>query len=383
MIAFVYLYIYLVVNTFVASSVKLIQKRLFIITSIIILFFVGLRDVSVGTDTHTYVSFFKNSDFLYDGEKTDVAFEILARSIKFLSNSEYFFLFVTSLFGLFGILFLIYKLSENKMLSLLLYMIIGTSTIFFFYIFSMIRQSCAITLFIFAVYLLFEYRGIRAYSIESKKVAKKKYLYWGLFFYMVSIQIHGSCAFTIPFVIFAYMYDYKSKLSLYWFIIISFIIGSFKIFSISNFMNLIFFYFGGLASRDYSSYGEISFGEIEKVGIVNMYLIPFTLISIFILRCATLKQINIWYVKLFLMSVVLNNLFYDNLMWSRLVFYLSIFAIVAIPNILKGVKKTVKLSFYIVFFTYFCYKTISQFQAQMLPAATGNIIVPYKSWLNL
>jgi hypothetical protein len=385
MFPFIFLYTITGLNYIRSTLVKRnTHVRLYIVTCILILFFVGLRDVSVGTDTKLYVEFFNSKSLMYNGEKTDFAFEMITRIIKFIFNDQFFFLFVTSLLGLGGIYFLIYKFSENKMLSLLFYLIIGTSTIFFFYIFAAIRQSCSLTLFIISLYYLFEKPNKKSKVIQQTKAhSNVKDLCIAFVLYVIAVLIHGSCLFTFPFVLLAYWRDLETKKLMYGIVGFSFVIGSLSLFSISDSINVTLSYLGLLISRDYSSYGEITFGEIEKAGIINMYLIPFTFIAIFLIKFSTISNLNKWYVKLFLLSVVLNNLFYDNLMWSRFVYYLSIFSIIAIPNLARLFKKPIRIPFYLVVFAYFIYKTISQFQYQLLPAATGNIIVPYKSWLNL
>ena len=344
------------------------QTLLFYLVSLVVWLFIALRDVSVGTDTQTYVSFFHHPNFYYNGEETDIMFEVLGRVLYLFGESTEYFIFASATITFFGIFYLIQKLSANKTLSLVLFSIIGTSSIFFFLYLSMIRQACALTVFFMAVYLFF--------------TNSKKYWIHSILLYFIAVLIHGSVLVSLPILFLTRIIKMDRKPLWIGLIFLTYLFSVNPWFSISEILSFGYSKLSFLSSRDYSHYTEITFGMIEDKGWFNMNLLPFIFVGVAIITFATKEELNQWYVKLFIFSILLNNIFYDNLMWSRLILYFSIFVIIVIPNIMRRQKKWIKTSFYIVIFTYYSYKTGSQLIAQISPFATGNIIVPYTSWIS-
>ena len=79
-------------------SFKKVDFFCFFTVSIIVLLFIATRDVTVGTDTATYVAFFKHPSFLYHEEKTDLFFEYYGRVLRLLiGKSKEGFIFFSSL----------------------------------------------------------------------------------------------------------------------------------------------------------------------------------------------------------------------------------------------------------------------------------------------
>ena len=108
-------------------SFKKVDLFCFFAVSIIVLLFIATRDVTVGTDTATYVAFFKHPSFLYHEEKTDLFFEYYGRVLRLLiGKSQQGFIFISALIAYFGVFFIIWKTSKQKMYSLFLFMIMGT-----------------------------------------------------------------------------------------------------------------------------------------------------------------------------------------------------------------------------------------------------------------
>lgn len=197
----------------------------------------------------------------------------------------------------------------------------------------------------------------------------------------MAIMTHGSILFTIPFVFLLFKYNFSKKI---WIslIIITYISAALSIINVGEILDRAFSLIGGLTSKDYSGYADVTFGQIEQKGFFNMNLLPFFIWGIILCYLSQEKYLNCWFVKYFLLSILLNNIFSDNQMWSRLILPFSLFVIIAVPYLTSKInKKHIIIPFYIVFFAYYIYKTISQLISMSSPFATGNIVVPYEMWL--
>ena len=231
---------------------------------------------------------------------------------------------------------------------------------------SMVRQACALTFFFVSMYYLFEFG-----KSKWKVVAV---------FYIMAILTHGSILFTVPFVFILWKYNPSKNI---WIaaIVATYIISALGIVNIGDILNLVFSYVGDYTSRDYSGYADITFGQIEQKGFFNMNILPFSILGVALCLLSKKENLCCWYVKFFLMSILLNNIFSDNLMWARLILPFSIFVILAVPYLTSSLNKKYIIPFYTVFFGYYIYKTLSQLFFMASPLATGNIVVPYETWL--
>ena len=367
---YIVLYSFLIISHYIfflgkGKNVLLPQRQdnvLFYIYSIIILLFIATRDISVGTDTETYVFFFHDPQFYYNGARTDLFFEFLGRFLILFDKSAEFFIFVTSTICFIGIFYIVGRLSKCKSYSMLLFAIVGSSSIFLFSYLSMIRQGIAITYFLVAVYCFFsEYRT-------------KKKLIVATIFYIAAILTHGSCLFTLPFLALLYYKRITNKKIWVYLLLITYLLAALNISFVSTILDEVFSFLG---DSKYRHYGNIDWGFIENKGWFNMNLLPFIALSLWLLYFSTEELIKEWYVQLFLYSVVLNNIFFDNLMWSRLIMYFTIFIIIVIPNVLNNQNRVVQYLSYNFIYIYYIYKTFSQ----LLTNTSGNIIVPYSGYL--
>jgi hypothetical protein len=382
MLPYIYLYGLLFVFTILSFTVcsnaknkplQLAIKRnnnVFYVCSVLIWLFIATRDVSVGTDTKYYVDFFKHPNFWYLGEPSDFLFEQIGRFLHLFGKSPRYFIFTISTLYLVGLFFLINKLSVNKPLSVFLFCIVGIGSIFFFDYLCIIRQAMALSFYFIAIYLYFER------SDNAKKNTRNKW--WGIILYVCAYLTHGTCLIALPILILVDKVHISNK---GWIvlIILTYIIAALKLFSVGDFLEVVFSFLGD--DGHYAGYADVNFGFIEDKGWFNMFLLPYSIIAILLLIMPKKEEINKWYVQLFFYSAILNNLFSDNLMWSRLIVYFSIFFIIAIPNVLNQQKWHWKVICYSIIFIYFSYKTFSILISDASVYATGNIIIPYKSWL--
>ena len=342
------------------------KKRVGILGLTLVALFIALRSKDVGTDTITYVNFFHDSDFFYNGSKTDLGFEYIGRFLHLFGNSTEYFIFFSSAIMCFGLFFLIYKYSRNVNFALLLFCLVGTSSINLFLYMSMVRQACALTFFFVSMYYLFEFG-----KSKWKVVAV---------FYIMAILTHGSILFTVPFVFILWKYNPSKNI---WIaaIVATYIISALGIVNIGDILNLVFSYVGDYTARDYSGYADITFGQIEQKGFFNMNILPFSICGVTLCLLSKKENLCYWHVKFFLMSILLNNIFSNNLMWARLILPFSIFVILAVPYLTSKLSKKYINPFYMLFFGYYIYKTGSQLFFMLSPLATGNIVVPYETWL--
>lgn len=365
---FIFLYITLfllfVIETHITNNRK--KKKIGILGLIIIFLFIGLRSKDVGTDTKTYLYFFHDANFLYNGEETDLGFEYIGRFLHLFGSSDEYFIFFSSTIMCTGLFFFIYKYARSINFTLLLFCLVGTSSIYLFLYMSMVRQACALTFFFIAMFYLFEYGKSKWRAVVT--------------IYIIAILTHGSILFTVPFVFVLWKFN-PSKNVWIALIIVTYIISALGIVNVGDILNLAFSYVGDYTSRDYSGYADVTFGQIEQKGFFNMNILPFSLWGVALCLLSKKENLCCWYIKFFLMSIPLNNIFSDNLMWSRLILPFSIFVILAVPYLTSNLNKKYMIPFYTVFFGYYIYKTLSQLFFMTSPLATGNIVVPYETWL--
>lgn len=368
MFPFILLYIAIFVLSIVESRQRngIKKKRVGILGLVIVFLFIALRSKEVGTDTITYVDFFHDSHFFYHGAKTDLGFEYIGRFLHLFGSSTEYFIFFSSAIMCFGLFFLIYKYAKNINFALLLFCLVGTSSINLFLYMSMIRQGCALTFFFFSMYFLYEYGKSKRKTIAV--------------LYIMAILTHGSILFTVPFVFVIWKYK-VSKAVWISFIVGTYVIAALGIINTGNLLDLAFSYVGGFTSKDYSSYVDVNFGQIEQRGFFNMNILPFTVFGGILCSLSKEDDLDYWPVKFFLTSILLNNIFSNNLMWARLILPFSLLVIIAIPYMISKIKKKYVMPFYAAFFTYFIYKTATQLIFMSSPFALGNIVVPYKTWL--
>lgn len=369
MTPFIYLYVIILflalIESFQRNSNR--KKRIGLFGFLIIFLFIGLRSETVGTDTMTYVDFFHDSKFYYIGEKTDIGFELIGRFLHLFGSSTEYFIFFSSAIMCYGLFFLIYKYSKNINFALLLFCLVGTSSINLFTYMCIVRQCCALTFLFLSMYYFYEY-------------GKKKIII-SMVFFLLAIMTHGSIIFTVPFVLILWKYDISKKVWIS-FIIVTYLIAASNLINVGDILDTAFSLVGGFTSRDYSGYADVSFGQIEQKGLFNMNLLPFSIWGIILCYLSRQEDLNRWFVKFFLISILLNNIFSDNLMWSRLILPFSLLVIIAVPYMTSKINnKHIIIPFYSVFFAYYIYKTISQLISMSSPFATGNIVVPYEMWL--
>ena len=108
------------------------QKTMFLLGWIALIIFVGLRDVSVGTDTSDYLQSFHHPETGYgkNGD-TDPGFQIYLYLTHYLFfNNGSLFLLASCIIGLGGIGYFIWHNSNQPLMSLMAFVSFSTSSMF-------------------------------------------------------------------------------------------------------------------------------------------------------------------------------------------------------------------------------------------------------------
>lgn len=332
--------------------------------------FVAFRGLEVGADTPAYVEFFNSPHYIYLGDKTDFGFEFIASCLRIFSNNPYYFVFVISAIYMFGVSFLISKLSKDVPLSVLMFCLTGTTGIFLFHYLTIMRQATSLAFFFIAVYLFF----------KDEDEGKSTHIKSSLICYTIAVSIHFSTLFTLPFLYIIRISKIKPSILII-VVLLTYLLGAQQWIDIKGFLDTVFSFLGN--DSHYSSYADVSFGQRDVVGLFNMNILPFSLLAIFMALTIKEETLNIWYVKMFLMAVILNNVFSNNIMWDRLILGFSMFVIVAIPRVIEDMRPKVKWSFLFVFFLYYVYKTMGQLIStyELYKFTKMNLnFIPYHNW---
>jgi len=351
-------------------KVQRIDKRIYVFCGILVTLLLATRTETVGTDTVSYVAFFHDHNFYYHGEPTDFMFEMLSRFFHVFNDSTEWFIFCTGVFSLLGVFYLINKTAEIRSLSLLLFVLAGSTFVYYQMYFNAIRQCCAFTFYFTAICFWFKERRSKNETCIS------------IILMVLAVLTHGSSLFGVPFILFATYKPITNKKVWYAMIIGFYILCALNI---SYVQDVLQYVFGFLGQNKYEGYADVNFGQIEMTGnrFFNMFLLPFTLISCMLVYLKDKDFLSKWWMQLFLWGVAMNNFFSDNLMWGRLLFYLIMFSIIAIPNALKNEKKLIKIPFYILFIAYLIYKNTTALAGSFAHSFENgiNTNVPYHSWL--
>ncbi|TXD97486.1 EpsG family protein [Psychrobacter frigidicola] len=154
---------YLLVLSFVMFWITLEQKVLnrksFWLPLIVLALFAGIRSYYVGTDSPGYVRSFINpldiGEFKFRDD-VEVGYQLLQYSILSLTRNYFWLFFITGLIVVYCYLKMIKKYSVNYLLSVFLFITLGTYIFFF----NGLRQGLAMAIFVLATPYLLEKRII-------------------------------------------------------------------------------------------------------------------------------------------------------------------------------------------------------------------------------
>lgn len=135
---------------FYSSNKRNKQKWLYLFFCGLILFFSFFRDVAKGYDTEGYMQFFQTFRKLPLSECLKWDFEpgyiYINKIIGKITDDSQVFISILSIFTLVPIFFLVWKKSENPILSLLIFVAVGN----LFHSYAALRQWCAVAILVFS-----------------------------------------------------------------------------------------------------------------------------------------------------------------------------------------------------------------------------------------
>ncbi len=265
-------------------------------------YFVGSRDLTIGTDTFNYMSIYKGSSGIFEG-RIEVGFLYLARFLSFL-NLEYHVFFavcflIVSFFMYHTYNKINYSFSDSGFFisSLVFFVFLFSSDWFFVATANGLRQGIALAILYYAISFLID------------KNFKRFFL-----FYFFSGLFHKSVYLTFPFLIPIFFHQVKIKY--YSLAIVFFGVGYF--FSINE---VVVKYFSILAGinlyLDIKYYADDGWGNATWFGFDSAF---------FIYTC-------FWY---FLVLFMVNlNLFYESKK-SNIIFVLKVYCVLSIYYFVFG-----------------------------------------------
>lgn len=364
-ILFVYLLLVLIIDNGKNN------KKIFWSAFSFIFLIIALRSQNVGTDTITYVKCWHHPNFFYSGMPTDKGFEFFLRILHSFGSSTGYFLIVSSLLPMLGVLCLINNYSKYKIDSLFFFSCSGTIFVFMLLYLNAMRQVNAMGLVMIGLYFFYKQdRFCWRYFVLS------------LLCFVLAISIHGSSAIVIPF-LFVNKFLKLSKHIVIIAIVVTYIVGATGVFHLSDMFSLI-----NLGNSDFSKYQgyteTMTFGAAESFGIINMFSLPFSLIMIYITVFQDKAVLENWMYKWLFVGIILLNLLIDNLMWGRLTMYFTILSIVVFPNYLRTIRFKYKNIIYGAVIFFFLRKVVIVIMGAQLHSALFNINteVPYETWLS-
>jgi len=286
------LYLFLVLFLLIGSFLKQ-DKKIFILSFLIMLLIGGLRGISVGTDTINYKD-------LYSGVELkgfEVGYYYLNDYIISHGYNFQIMIFISMLLCLFPVFFVSSKLSSRPLLSVTLYVLLY----FYFNSFNVMRQSIAISLFFLALYF---------YHKNNKSG------------YIISIIVAALFHTTALIVLVIYPF-YKIHIHKFIYIIlilVSFFVGALNIFPLI----LQKFDIGEL----YKVYLEVSLGSATSFSFTRL------LLNMWLLYLIISGNHNDLFLKNFFIGVFLLNIFSFSPVLARISQYFLLAQIIVIPNLM-------------------------------------------------
>lgn len=307
----------------------------------------GLRGLDVGQDTQNYYLMYANADM---SGRIEPLFRILVLSLRWLGLSYNAFLCIVAFLIYFPIYGFIRKWSLNPCLSIVVYM---TFSVFFFQnSFNVLRNAIAASFLLWGIGYL-----------EDGKVKK------AIVPSIIAVGFHYSTLIALPFIILAkYTKQVKGVIPLV-LLGCSVVVGLSSTFYENTFTMLLqqLSLLDGDVSDNYSKYlSDIAETKVNANGII-MLMAPFTMIS---LLSFTSKKISKTFRMVFFYGTFLGNILVSVLYTYRLTLFMTLTALILIPQLCKESHPMVKLITYgvvVVMASYFIYGLINETTTNILP----------------
>lgn len=231
----------------------------------------------------------------------------------------------------------------------------GTASTIYFLYFSMVRQAFATAFFILALISFID---------NNQKINKKVFILSLLMILTHYSSIICLIVFFLP----------KISIKRVWAIVVILLTIALG-YSISRFYNYLMILSTTIGKGFY-------FRALEETQFQIMTVLPMSLIVTTILITANREFYNTLLFKVFFLGVALNNIIGMVSNADRMNLYFLIMGIIVIPQYvkLKDLSWFYKVGIFLICISYFSYKYFKVLN-YMLVEGTGNVIVPYESYL--
>ncbi len=318
---------------FIAGKNKRIVQTVW--CAIVLLWVAANRGCEVGADTQTYILAYQNiasatwENILSRNALADfeIGYVVMCKLCSYISASESFFLFWTSLFSILPVSYFIYKYSKSPTMSFVLYVL----TTHYILVLGVIRQSIAMGIVLLALDIIIE--------------KKKKWILKALILIVLATLSHTSAILGIVFFVptFFEKVDAKHYGGALITILFMMLFGP-------KLVDLILSY-------DPNYYVHVSSG-FDGVG---RLVIPICILTAFILfykkKLYTLDENGKWWEYMMLVALILQVFSYFFVIATREAMIFNFSYLLLIPNSLSGLNKgnrfvwnIIVVSLYVVFF---------------------------------
>lgn len=292
-------------------SVTIQRKKIFLWFSFLCMFMLsGLRDISVGTDTETYITLFNYIDsYNFSSSRYEKGFLYFLKAVHSISKSPSFLFFIVSGICIGTVCLLIYRYSKSPLLSVLLYITLK----YYFFQMTGMRQALAIA-----------FIGLAFLNID--KTQTKWSIIKSILFIIIACSIHSmSIVAVIPFALFIWP-------GVQWKILQS----PTRIFKLTITISLFFFVFYGIAMKlvglilpRYASYfmGTWSHSNYSAALFKMLVQLAFMFVGVLYLKGRELRKTESFFLIMMAFSVVTGTLSMKMTIWGRLTGTFSIYTI--------------------------------------------------------
>lgn len=289
--------------TFIKKNIK----YLLLIWGILVLFLI-VRDPSVGVDTKNYQEIFEYThekgfiELLSIG-RHELGFKYYSKIISMIYNNYSFFLMITSVLSMLGVLFFIKDNSKNYFSSLLIFITFN----FFGYYFGILRQVLAISVLLISI-----------------KYIKERNLWKFVFCVLLASLFHKTSLVFLPLYFIAYIKIDKTKFIVWISAIFIFLI--FKQWILDFIINYIF---------EPSSF-NVKIGEGYKMLI---FLSGLSVLCYFIQdKLVEQDKNNQLFINMVFLATIIQTIATVFSVAYRVTFYYAFAIIILIPNIIELIK---------------------------------------------
>lgn len=347
-------YVILILVMFLVNSERALKKKLdyqnlpILLSMFILIFFAGLRDRFVGTDTNNYVDIFNylkfENDSIFDTESTIEKGYLIIEKIALLLSSNYWSLLtLIAAICVYSNFYIIKKLSKNFFISIFIYLTLTSYLIFF----NGARQGLAVSISVISIQFIIN-RNLTRFVICI----------------LIASLFHRTALILIPFYyILRIQFTYKKAL-------LFLIFGLIAFYLFSNIITL----FDSSIEKRYAAY--------ENRGAQGGQLLAFFFISITAILIKLRKEITIQNLKLY--DLYLNLCLFSGIIYIVVIFtgsdvnfiritnYFTIGYILIWPIVFSDVKlyknqfiRIIFIMIHLIFYGVFIYKMSDLYPYQL------------------